>query len=186
VVDRNRVSIVTNSWGDVESNTSQDSIKAYEAVFLQGAMQGMSFMFSSGDDGDELANTGLRQADYPTSDPYVTSVGGTADAIGQGGARLFQTGWGTDTYSLSSDGKSWTGGDYLYGAGGGVSALFNRPSYQDGVVPNTYGRGRAVPDVGPRRRPACSSVRRRPSRTASTTTSTASAAPAWPPRCSPA
>jgi subtilase family serine protease len=147
VVDQNRVSIVTNSWGDVESNTSQDSIKAYEAVFLQGAMQGISFMFSSGDNGDELANTGLRQADYPTSDPYVTSVGGTADAIGQGGAYLFQTGWGTDSYSLSSDGKSWTGGNYLYGAGGGVSGLFNRPSYQDGVVPNTYGRGRAVPDV---------------------------------------
>ena len=55
------------------------AIAAYEQVFLQGAIEGISFLFSSGDNGDELANTGIKQADYPTSDPYVTSVGGTSD-----------------------------------------------------------------------------------------------------------
>ena len=48
-------------------------------------MQGISFMFSSGDNGDELANTGIKQADFPTSDPYVTAVGGTSDGIGGDG-----------------------------------------------------------------------------------------------------
>ncbi len=117
-------------------------------MFLQGAIQGIGFVFSSGDNGDELANTGTKQTDYPASDPYVTAVGGTSDAIGQNGSFLFQTGWGTEKYSLSDDAKSWVDVGYLYGAGGGSSALFNRPAYQNGVVPAKYGSARAVPDVG--------------------------------------
>jgi subtilase family serine protease len=39
---------------------------------------------------------------------------------------------GTQKYSLSADGKSWTPAGSLYGAGGGYSALFNRPDYQKG------------------------------------------------------
>ena len=74
--------LISNSWGGVEEGESADQIAAYEQIFLQGATQGQSFLFSSGDNGDELANTGLKQADYPTSDPYVTSVGGTSTAIG--------------------------------------------------------------------------------------------------------
>jgi subtilase family serine protease len=35
----------------------------------------------------------------------------------------------------------------MYGAGGGYSALFNRPDYQNGVVPRSAPAGRAVPDV---------------------------------------
>lgn len=148
VVDQNQASIVSNSWGDLEQNESTENIAAYEQVFIQGALQGISFLFSSGDNGDELESTGIKQADYPTSDPFVTSVGGTADAIGADGTFVFQTGWGTQSYSLSPDGASWVPGGYLYGAGGGTSSLFNRPDYQRGVVPNTYGAGRAVPDVG--------------------------------------
>jgi subtilase family serine protease len=148
VVDQNQASIVSNSWSDLEANESSENVVAYERVFQQGALQGISFLFSSGDNGDELANTGIRQADYPASDPWATAVGGTADAIGADGSFLFQTGWGTETYSLSADGTKWVDGGYLYGAGGGSSSLFNRPAYQQGVVPNTYGAGRAVPDVG--------------------------------------
>ncbi|HET7530125.1 MAG TPA: protease pro-enzyme activation domain-containing protein, partial [Mycobacteriales bacterium] len=78
VVSDGTAQLVTNSWGDIEGNETADNVAAYEAIFLQGATEGMSFMFSSGDDGDELAASGTKQADYPTSDPYVTSVGGTA------------------------------------------------------------------------------------------------------------
>jgi subtilase family serine protease len=148
VVDENKASIVSNSWSDLEANETTDSIAAYEQVFLQGAMQGISFLFSSGDNGDEVASSGLKQTDYPASDPYATAVGGTADAIGANGAFIFQTGWGTDKYSLSADAKSWNPLGYLYGAGGGNSSLFNQPSYQAGVVPAAHGSGRATPDVG--------------------------------------
>jgi subtilase family serine protease len=148
VVDDDQASLVSNSWSDLEASASADSVAAYEQVFLQGAMQGIGFLFSSGDSGDELAATAIKQVDYPASDPYVTAVGGTADAINAVGQFDFQTGWGTDKYSLSADGTSWTPAGYLYGAGGGTSGLFNRPAYQDGVVPARYGSGRAVPDVG--------------------------------------
>jgi subtilase family serine protease len=101
-------------------------------------------MFSSGDSGDELANTGIKQADYSASDPYVTAVGGTSTAIGATGKISFQTGWGTEKYSLSSDGKSWSPVGFLYGAGGGTSTLFNQPAYQVGTTSSPY---RQVPDV---------------------------------------
>ena len=118
--------------------------RRYEQVFKQGALQGQSFLFSSGDNGDELANSALKQVDYPASDPYVTAAGGTSTGIDASGAISMQTGWGTQKYGLSANGKSWTSVGYLYGAGGGYSALFNRPSYQNGVVANA---ARGVPDV---------------------------------------
>ncbi len=75
VVDDNRASLVTNSWSDLEAAETTENVAAYEQVFLQAAMQGIGFIFSSGDNGDELANSGLKQVDYPASDPYVTAVG---------------------------------------------------------------------------------------------------------------
>ena len=148
VVDDNKASIVTNSWGSPSMFETVSSIKAYEQVFLQGAMQGIGFLFSSGDEGDEVANTGIKQTDYPTSDPWVTSVGGTNTQIGIAGTIDSETGWGTVKYSLSSDGTSWQLAiPFQYGSGGGYSSLFNRPSYQHGIVSKSAPAGRAVPDV---------------------------------------
>jgi subtilase family serine protease len=144
VVDENKAKIVSNSWGEVEAGETADAVAAYEQVFLKGAMLGITFMFSSGDNGDELQSSGLKQADYPTSDPYVTSVGVTATAIGADGSLSWETGWGTQKYSLSTNGKAWNPIGFLYGSGGGASALFNQPSYQAGVAPGPY---RQVPDV---------------------------------------
>ncbi|MGI8577974.1 MAG: S53 family peptidase [Nocardioidaceae bacterium] len=150
VVDENQASIVSNSWGEPSADETSNLIRAYEQVFKQGAMQGIGFMFSSGDSGDDVKSTGLKQTDYPTSDPYVTSVGGTSAAINKDNSMYFQTGWGTNKYSLSADGKSWVpiaSNPFLYGAGGGFSNLFNRPVYQHGVVPDSSPAGRAVPDI---------------------------------------
>ena len=149
IVDDNKASIVTNSWGDLDQNATSGIVVAYEQIFKQGAMQGIGFMFSSGDDGDEFLASGRVQTDFPTSDPWVTAVGGTSTAIGAGGELLWQTGWGTQKYDLSANGKGWVPSftpPFLYGSGGGFSTLFNRPAYQDGVV-NEATPGRAVPDV---------------------------------------
>jgi len=144
VVHDGTAQLVTNSWDDYEANSTPDSVAAYEAIFLQGATEGMTFMFSSGDDGDELAATGIKQVDYPASDPYVTAVGGTSIAIGSTGNRLFETGWGTVRHGLAAGGTSWGDGTYYYGSGGGSSALFDQPAYQAGIAP---GGARQVPDV---------------------------------------
>jgi subtilase family serine protease len=106
-------------------------------------------LFSSGDNGDFGAVTGIRQAGYPDSDPYVTGVGGTSTAIGPDGSMDWETGWGTYKYTLSPDGTSWqpiAPVPFLYGAGGGFSMLFQKPAYQNGVV-NSTAPGRGTPDV---------------------------------------
>ena len=143
--DEASAQIVTNSWGEAEAGLKASLVAAYDQAFLQGAAEGISYMFSSGDDGDELANTGTLQSDFPVSDPYVTGVGGTSTAIGATGALSWETGWGTEKYALSSDGSSWNPLGFLYGAGGGESSLFAQPSYQAGITP---AGARGVPDVG--------------------------------------
>ncbi len=147
VVNDNDVQVVTNSWGNGGEGVGTSEIVAYESVFLQAALQGISFTFSSGDNGDELASTALKQADWPASDPYVTAVGGTSAAIDADGDLAFEAGWGTEKYSLSATGTTWSPLGFLYGAGGGFSKLFDRPAYQNGVVPAAAPPGRAVPDV---------------------------------------
>jgi subtilase family serine protease len=144
VNDDDAAQIVTNSWGGSSIGQRATVIAAYEQAFLQGAAEGISYMFSSGDDGDDLASTGVVQTDYPTSDPYATGVGGTTTAIDATGALAWETGWGTRKYSLSSDGTSWDPVGFLYGAGGGESPLFGQPSYQAGITP---AGARGVPDV---------------------------------------
>jgi subtilase family serine protease len=142
--DQDVAEIVTNSWGSVEQGTTPSTIAVYEQAFLQGATEGISYMFSSGDDGDELAATGTVQTDYPASEPYVTAVGGAATAIDRRGRLAWETGWGTEKYSRSSAGTSWDPLGFLYGAGGGESALFGQPDYQAGITP---AGARGVPDV---------------------------------------
>jgi len=144
VNDDDAAQIVTNSWGSTELGTRSTTIAAYEQAFLQGAAEGITYMFSSGDDGDESLSTGVVQPDYPTSDPYATAVGGTATAIDAAGAIAWQTGWGTLKYGLSSDGTSWDPLGFLYGSGGGESLLFGQPAYQAGITPSG---ARGVPDV---------------------------------------
>ncbi|MBO0843506.1 MAG: S8/S53 family peptidase [Nocardioides sp.] len=164
ITQLNQASIVTNSWGEptVIANDPADGctpstpcltidqtlVDAYESVFQQGAVQGIGFYFSSGDSGDEGANTGYIHPDYPAGDPWVTSVGGTSLGVGDHNQHLFETGWGTARWNLTSDGSSWQQTvPFLYGAGGGYSQIFAEPSYQRGVVKQDPTRGRAVPDI---------------------------------------
>jgi subtilase family serine protease len=147
IVNQDEADVITNSWGSVESGETSGLINAYEQVFQQAAVEGISISFSSGDDGDNLYSTGQKQPDYPASDPYITAVGGTSTGIDGNGNISFQSGWGTYKYSFDSSTNSWNPVGWLYGAGGGFSDLFNRPSWQDSVVPADYPPGRAVPDV---------------------------------------
>ena len=144
VNDDDAAQIVTNSWGSTEVGQKATVIAAYEQAFLQGAAEGITYMFSSGDNGDESLFTGIVQPDYPTSDPYATAVGGTTTAINAAGAIAWETAWGTQKYSLSADHTTWNPIGFLYGAGGGESRLFAQPSYQAGITP---AGARGVPDV---------------------------------------
>ncbi|MDF3297239.1 S53 family peptidase [Streptomyces tropicalis] len=155
VVDNHLADIVSNSWGDIEASQTPDLAAAYDQVFQFGAVEGIGFYFSSGDNGDEVANTGTKQVDTPANSAWVTAVGGTSLAVGKNDSYMWETGWGTDKAALSSDGKSWVNfpGAYTSGAGGGTSRTVPQPYYQKGIVPNTLATAnnaagnRVVPDI---------------------------------------
>lgn len=154
IVDGRLADIVSNSWGDVEKNETPDVAAAYDQLFQQGAVEGIGFYFSSGDDGDNVSKHGVKQVDTPANSPWVTSVGGTSLAVGKGEKYLWETGWGTHKAALSKDGQSWDGfpGTFTGGAGGGTSTMYEQPFYQRGVVPDALSKmnGTAKPmRVGP-------------------------------------
>ncbi|MDQ0786591.1 protease pro-enzyme activation domain-containing protein [Streptomyces sp. B3I8] len=156
IVDGHLADIVSNSWGDIEANQTPDLAAAYDQVFQLGAIEGIGFYFSSGDNGDEVANTGTKQVDTPANSAWVTAVGGTSLAVGKHDKYLWETGWGTERAALSDDGRSWADfpGAFTSGAGGGTSRTVAQPYYQRGVVPSALadanGTGapmRTVPDI---------------------------------------
>lgn len=127
------VQIASSSWGLCEYDRSPASMSAVDAVAKQAAAQGMTFFAAAGDAGAydcaRDANTqhaGDLSVDFPGTDPYVTSVGGTTLALAADGTRASETTW--------NQGGGWAGG-------GGVSMVFDKPYWQSGTGKRT------VPDV---------------------------------------
>jgi subtilase family serine protease len=134
---------------------------AFDYTFELGALEGIGFFFSSGDSGyegpgEDPASSG-DQVDYPTSSPYVTSVGGTSLAISKTKSYEWETSWGTIIDPLihtKNGGKKWQftpPGQYPAGydgsGGGGVSTVYPQPDYQAPVVPTSLAE--AVPGGPP-------------------------------------
>jgi subtilase family serine protease len=168
VVDRRLADIVTNSYGFPTEFLPAGYVKPLNDTFIQAAIEGITILFSSGDNGDEIGTRGYRTADWPASSPWVTAVGGTSLAAGVSaadpGRYQYETGWSTTRNRLNCTGvlaatNSWCSFEvYLYGAGGGASRLFPQPWWQSGIVPNSIAQpsgftpsftrlGRAVPDI---------------------------------------
>ncbi|MDQ0276650.1 subtilase family serine protease [Arthrobacter silviterrae] len=143
--DEGIATIVTNSWGGVGDVVKPALFQAYETAFLQGAVQGISYAFSTGDSGDEAANVGSPQTDYPASDPFVTGVGGTSTAITPAGV-TGETGWQTTKYTLANGAWAPTV-PFQYGGGGGFSSNIPEPAYQVAAGIHSPNGGRALPDV---------------------------------------
>src|SRR5262249_19851014 len=74
LVDQDTVSVISNSYGEPEEGETSGDITEEETILAEAAVQGISVTFSSGDDGDELLATGLKQPQYPASDPLATAV----------------------------------------------------------------------------------------------------------------
>lgn len=143
--DEGVADIVTNSWGGVGDVVKPTLLLAYDTAFLQGAVEGISYAFSTGDSGDEVTNAGTPQTDFPASDPYVTGVGGTSTAITPAGV-TGETGWQTTKYTIVSGAWSPTT-PFLYGGGGGYSSNIAEPDYQVAAGIHSPNGGRALPDV---------------------------------------
>ncbi len=154
IVDNNLAQIITNSYGDYGEPSSVDaSVQEFLQTSLQAAAEGITVLFSSGDNGDEIDNTGTRQVDWQASDPFTTAVGGTTLQLGKTNNWEAEIGWGTGISPLTN-GHFPLPAVFQSGGGGGTSRLFDQPSYQHGVVPQAIARSngsnkpmRAVPDV---------------------------------------
>jgi len=127
------------SWGGGESNYPVPAQHAADDCFARAALKGVTVLAASGDDGTGSQSGGLFKPckafdpTYPASCPHVTAVGATYLESGN------EAGW---SYS-----------------GGGFSAIWPRPAWQEDAVTAYEGRatlpqsslynssGRVTPDV---------------------------------------
>jgi kumamolisin len=133
----NAPSVISISWGSAESNWTSQSLTAFDQAFHAAALMGVTVCCASGDNGSgDNVGDNLAHVDFPASSPNVLGCGGTT---------LSATG-GTITNEVVWNGNGATGG--------GISDVFDVPSYQSGAgVPpsanpgNPPRVGRGVPDV---------------------------------------
>ncbi len=146
--------VVTSSWGSNGESIAPGSQAMYDQALMAGAAQGMTVLFSSGDDGDLAAQNGVASGSWPATSAWVTGVGGTTlKLFGAGGGKA-EYGWGTyraflddatvnNAKSITTSGVAQTSAfgftfdDYAFysGSGGGISLLETQPSYQATAVP---------------------------------------------------
>jgi kumamolisin len=133
IANDNLAKEIGTSWGSSEQGSAPATLQAESAIFQQMAAQGQTIMSAAGDNGSNDNGSSL-SVDDPSSQPYVTGVGGTSLTIGTGGTYTSETTW---------DNSGGAGG-------GGVSSTWTQPTWQNNVVTAaTLGSTtmRNVPDV---------------------------------------
>jgi kumamolisin len=108
--------IITISWASNEYNFD-------ESLFTNAANAKIAVLAASGDWGSTVGTGGTTVGlCYPASSPNVISVGGTKLTINSSNVRTAES----DDNRDSSFGSTW-------GGGGGVSSIFARPTWQNGL-----------------------------------------------------
>ena len=139
-------SVISISWGMPEDRWTSQSINAFNALFHDAAMLGISVCVASGDSGSSDGDTdGADHVDFPASSPWALACGGTRLALSSDGKISSETVWND-----GSDGGA---------SGGGVVAntsqsrrIKRRPTSLSLLKSNPTGRG--VPDVAGNADPA--------------------------------
>jgi subtilase family serine protease len=140
-IDNHLVDIVTNSYGFNGEQLPADFIESENQFFMQAAAEGMSIVFSSGDDGDVAAANNIASGSFEATSPYVTGVGGTSLALRNAKGVKQEWGWGNYRAFLADAKVAANGGSiatsglelpfaFYSGAGGGPSLSQLAPSYQ--------------------------------------------------------
>ncbi|MEZ0089001.1 S8 family serine peptidase [Streptacidiphilus sp. EB129] len=142
MIDSGVGDVISQSFGATENTFpgfaqgDYSSLTNLRYAFQDALKHGVTVLGASGDNGatDSALDGSLfpyKVDSWPSSDPLVTSVGGSQLLLDDQGNRL-----APDT--------TWNDG---YGAGGGgVSAVFSRPWYQTGVK-GVVGTHRGTPDI---------------------------------------
>jgi subtilase family serine protease len=145
--------VISQSFSATERTfPSRAAVQALRGTYQLAAKDKVTVLAASGDSGaadvklDASTYYLSAQTSWPDSDPLVTGVGGTQLHFGAGGAPTAATVW-NDTYDPAAASFAGGGpGPSPLAGGGGLSLLFGRPAFQNGVR-NVVGRHRGVPDV---------------------------------------
>jgi kumamolisin len=138
--DVRKPSVISISWGGPESSWTQQAISAMDQAFQAAAAMGITVCVAAGDSGSTDGVTdGNNHVDFPASSSYALACGGTS--LQASGTTIVQE-------------VVWNDGNPASGAGGGgVSAVFALPAWQQGLA-TTDAEGtrrplamRGVPDV---------------------------------------
>ncbi len=132
------VSVISISWGGPEDSWTAQSQTAMNAALQDAAALGVTVTIASGDNGSTDGEAGgALHVDFPASSPYALACGGTTLA-GSGSSITSEVVWNE---TASNEGAT----------GGGISAVFALPSYQQNAgvpaLPTNQFVGRGVPDV---------------------------------------
>jgi subtilase family serine protease len=155
VIDHHLGQVISQSFGAAEATfPNAASIYALRSAYINAYQHLVTVLAATGDEGatdhSNAAETLLythRVVDWPASDPLVTAVGGTQLALDTTGQR-------NQADVVWNDGSNYALLNVLTGStdptgiatGGGKSAVFARPSYQNGVA-RVVGNHRGVPDI---------------------------------------
>jgi subtilase family serine protease len=155
VVDHYPEAIVSQSFGIPEAALIANNAQVMQAHanYVKAATNRMTVLASAGDDGATNGAYPAANALFPSSDPYVLSVGGTQGGDYPYGLATYTgtcptgfrpgypgctpTGYGSET--------TWNEAWEPVATGGAPSLLFTRPAYQVGAATGTSQR--ATPDV---------------------------------------
>jgi uncharacterized protein (TIGR03437 family) len=161
-IDQNLAPVISMSYGDCESSTTQSDALTMQTWAKQGNAQGITWVAASGDSGGadcyqsgsghfgpSSSNFSLA-TDVPASIPEVTGVGGTAFNEGTGAYWNSSNNSTTKASVLSYIPETAWNDSVIDGepaaSGGGASTFFSKPSWQTGTgVPSDGARD--VPDV---------------------------------------
>jgi kumamolisin len=125
--------VISVSQGECETDIGRPQLRLTENVLGAAAAAGITVAAGSGDIG-AFCPSGPRRGFYPSSSPWVTSVGGTVFTLDEANRIVDESTW--NDFPAVPEG----------GAGGGGFGRFPaRPSYQRGLGP--WGNHRGYPDL---------------------------------------
>jgi kumamolisin len=131
-----RASIISISWGMYEESWTGQAMCAIDQLLADAKDLDITVCCASGDMGSsDGAPDGLLHVDFPASSPHVLSCGGTMLTPNPANqAELDEIVWSEP-------------GVVFFGSGGGESAVFGKPDWQQGRPVLAAFKKRGVPDV---------------------------------------
>jgi subtilase family serine protease len=155
VINHHLGQVISQSFGATEQTfPTAGSLRSLRSAYVNAYRHHVTVLASAGDTGatnySNAAGTLLYTfpvVGWPASDPLVTGLGGTQLSLNAAGQRTAPDRVWNDSFNKPLNEVFFGNpGPNAFGTGGGKSAVFARPPYQNGVA-RTVGRSRGVPDI---------------------------------------